>query len=256
MASEICLWEVYCQTDSIYREVWSLIEPTTCPDNNQHTISTSPPPRIINTIKSNKVKIIEESDGPTQGIYKFKGYTIDIPSGPIGNVTTRLYTFPYPITLINGWFIAHDGMEGDCVELTVADNTVIGAIAAPLYSGNTEIIVTSTVIDNLYKGYYVSVTDGVNLDELGQCVDIDIINSKITVETAASNSFSPLSPTYVMLAVKVVENFSIPVANQRYAFAEKKVGGKFLPANIPVNVRYTNYSGNAKTFCYNIEYLY
>lgn len=256
MASEVYLWEVYCQTNSVYREVWSLTEPTTCPDNNTHTISSSPPPRIIQSVKSKDVRIVEEADGVTQGIYKFKGYAMDIPSGNVGNVTTALYTFPYPITLINGWFIAHDHNQGDNIELSVADNTVIGAIAAPLYSGNTTLTVTSTVLNNLYKGYFVSVTDGNNVNDLGICTDINPLNSTISVATPATNTFSPLSPTYVMMQVKVVEDFAIPVSNIRYAFAEKKVGGKFLPANIPVYVKYTNNSGNAKAFCYNIEYLY
>ena len=254
--SEIFLWEVYCITDSAYKEVWSISEPTTCPDNNQHTISSTPPPRILNTIKSNTVKIDEEADGTTQGIYKFKGFQIDIPSGSPGNVTTSVTTLNYPITLINGWFIAHDDMCGDQINLSVADNTVIGAIASPVYSGNTEIIVTGTVIDNIYKGYYMSLTDGVNLNSLGEVIDIDYVNSKIIVENEAVNNFSPLSPTYVLMTVKVIENFSIPVTNMRYAFAEKKVGGKYLPANTPWYIKYTNNSGNAKTFCYNLEYLY
>ena len=248
-------WEVYCLTDSVYRTVWNTTEPTTCPDNNAHTISTNPPPRIIQTIENQRVKIIEE-DGITQGTYKFKGYCYNIPAGNVGNVSTFLHTWKYPISLLNGWFISSDDMSGDKIDFTVADNSVIGAIGAPVYAGNTEITVTSTVLENISKGFFVNITDGVALDDLGEVVDINTANSTITVDTAATQTFSPLSPTYVRTTIKVIEDFSIPVTNQRYAFAEKKVGGKFLPKNTPVNVRYTNNSGNAKTLCYNMEYLY
>jgi hypothetical protein len=42
----------------------------------------------------------------------------------------------------------------------------------------------------------------------------------------------------------------------RYDFAEKKIGGKTLPANVPITVDYQNQSGNAKVFAFNLEYLY
>jgi hypothetical protein len=248
-------WEVYCITDSVYRKLWDTEEPTTCPDNNGHTISTNPPPRIIQTINSHDVKIIEE-DGITQGIYKFKGFSLDVPSGTSGNVTSQTLMFSYPISLINGWFISSKGMAGDIIDLSVADNTVIGAIGAPVYTGNTEMTVTSTVTDNLSIGYFTSLTDGSQFSDLGEVLAIDKINSTITVQTPSTNTFSPLSPTYVIMQVKVVENFSIPVENERYAFAEKKVGGKYLPANTPIYVKYTNNEGNAKVFSYNMEYLY
>lgn len=257
MSSELKVheWEVYCTTDSVNRSVWAPDMPTLCPDNINHTISTDPPPRIIQIVSDRMVKIIEE-DGVTQGIYKFKGYKKQIPAGTPGNVTTILHTFPFPISLINGWFIAKDDMEDDTINLTVAEDMVIGAIAAPVYTGNSEITVTSTVIDNIYKGYNLKITDGVNSNDLGQVLDINVENSTLTLENPAANTFNPLSPSYILMSVNVIEDFHIPVGKQRYAFAEKKVGGKYLPAGIPISVKYTNNSGNAKTFAYNMEYLY
>jgi hypothetical protein len=129
-------------------------------------------------------------------------------------------------------------------------------ISAPVYAGNTTINVTSTVTDNLNSGYYVNITDGVNNDLLGEVIDINAISGNITVETAATNSFSPLSPTYVQMTVKIADCLCINVGGLRYAFAEKKLGGKYIPKNTPLYIHYTNNSGNAKTFTYHLEYLY
>lgn len=253
--SIVNLWEVYCVTEAAYKTVWSIEQPTLCPTNSADTISTNPGPRIIQTISNDKVKIIEE-DGVTQGIYKFHGYSKDIPSGPQGNVTTITHTWHYPITILDGWFISETGTRMDKIDMTVAEDTVIGAITSPVYPGNTEISVTSTVFTNLSKGYYVNITDGVNINQLGEVIAIDAQNGKITVCDPATQTFSPLSPTYVRMTVKVIEDFYVPSEKMRYAFAEKKVGGKYIPTGIPLKIKYANQNGNAKTFVYNMEYLY
>lgn len=255
MSQTVYEWELYCTTEGAYKNTFSVVEPTTCPTNSAHTISTDPGPRVIDEISSQQFKLIEQ-DGVTQGIYKFRGSKQNIPSQTPGTVNTFTHQWSYPITLLNGWFISTDDMVGDIVECTVAENTIIGAITQPVYVGNTVISVTPTVTKNLYEGYYVNITDGVNLSNLGECINIDSGNSTITVSTPSTNNFSPLSPTYVRMTVGVIDNFQIPVGKQRYAFAEKKVGGKYIPSDIPIHIKYTNNTGNAKVYAYNMEYLY
>ena len=256
MTDSVHHWEVYCQTTSTYQFVWSPNEPTTCPENAAHTISTSPGPRKINTVSQSHVKITEEEALPTQGIYKFKGYKMDIPSGNIGNITTQTLTWDYPITIMNGYVVSTDAMVNDDINAYIASNTTIGAIGANVYTGNSSIIVTSTVFDNLYKGWSVNITDGVNNDDLGECIDMDSGNSLITCTGSATNNFSPLSPTYVQMTAKLIEDFCITAPNVKFGFAEKKIGGRSLPPGIDLTVRYVNNTGNAKPFCYYLEYLY
>lgn len=251
--STVYKWEVFCETAEEYKSVWSPTTPTTCPDNNTHTIS--PNPKIIQTVSNKDVKIIEENDGVTQGFYKMQGFKQTIDACQPGNVFVFDHIWPYyPITIINGWFMAKSENEGDMLHCTVADDTIIGAITAPVFSGNTVISVTDTVIQHIAKGYRVNITDGVNLNDLGQVVSKTI--NTITVSSPAQTTFSPLSPTYVRMTADVIENLHIPIGKQRYAFAEKKMGGKYLPAGIPLKIKYINQDGNAKTFAYNMEYLY
>ena len=42
----------------------------------------------------------------------------------------------------------------------------------------------------------------------------------------------------------------------KYTFAEKKIGGRALPANLPITINYRNENGNAKAFVYYTEILY
>lgn len=253
--SSVNLWEVYCSIEELYKQVWSITPPTVCPDNKNHAISLNPGPKILSTISDRKVKIIEE-DGITQGIYKLHGFTQQIPQSDVGNVSSFVHVWNYPITLSNGWFMSTDAMEGDMINCVVAEDTTVGVITEQVSPGDFIITVSPNVISHIYKGYEISLYDGINTDKLGEVIDIESSNSLITVQNSAINNFSPLSPTYVKIGVKVIENLTIPVGKLRYAFAEKKVGGKYIPADIPVVVKYTNNSGNAKVFSYNIEYLY
>lgn len=249
-------WEVYCTTTSSYQEVWATIEPTTCPINNTHSISINPGPRIIDHISESEVKIKEE-DGVTQQVYKLQGFKLDIPSGNVGDVTTTTHQWnDYPISLLDGWFYSGVDQLGDEINVTAAENKIIGAIGAPVYSGNTQITVSGTVLENLYLGYEFGLTDGGNVNMLGEVTSINSVDSIVTVQNAATNTFSPLSPTYVMMTAKVLEDIYISCPCVKYGFAEKKVGGKYIPAGIDLNIKYTNNSGNSKIFYYNIAYLY
>lgn len=255
-ATTVYLWEVYCLSTSTYQQVWNTIEPSTCPENAAHTISTNPGPRIIGQVSQNQVKITEEEALPTQGIYKFRGHKMSIPSGTIGNVTTLDVTWNYPITLLNGYFIANNEMVSDEINVWIAPHTTIGAIGAPVSAGHTDIIVTSTVFDNLYKGWNVNITDGVNNDDLGECIQLDSGNATIVCETPAAHSFSPLSPTYVQMTPRLVDNCVVVAPHVLYPFAGKKIGGRSIPQGIPMQIRYTNNTGNSKNFVFFTEYLY
>jgi hypothetical protein len=256
MAQTVYQWEVYCLTSQSYQLVWDTVEPVTCPENASHSISTNPGPRIVNKISQEQVKITEEEALPTQGIYKFRGYKMTIPSGTVGAITSLNVTWNYPVTLMNGCFVSTTEMVGDEVNVWVAPNTTIGAIGAPVNISDTEITVTSTVFDNLYRGWTVNITNGVTNNILGECIDMDVGNSTITCETGATNTFSPLSPTYVQMTPKLVDNCHIVAAGVRFPFAEKKIGGRSIPAGRVMQIRYTNNTTASKSFVFFAEYLY
>lgn len=247
-------YRVSCNSGDGFQTVWSTSTPSVCPLNSSHSIDTALT-TIIDTVSS-KVVSIKEELVPTQGYYKLNGYNQAISAGTPGAITTFSHSWPYRVSILNAWFIPKSDQMGDSVDVTVAPNTVIGVIAAPVSVGDTTITVTSTVLEHAVIGFNINITDGVNVNDLGRIIAIDPNLSTITLETPTTNTFSPASPTYVRLNVRFIENLSISCPGVRYVVAEKKSGGKGLPPNVPMTVMYKNNDGQAKTFTYNLEYIF
>lgn len=247
-------YRVFCTAGDGFQFKWDTEVPTVCPLNSAHSIDTTLT-TVVDTV-SNKVVTLREEAVPTQGYYKLDGYSQSIPAGAPGAVTSFSHSWPFQVSILNAWFIPKQDQVGDSVDVTVAPNTVIGALAGPASVGATTLTVTSTVLQHTVIGFHISLTDGVNTNVLGRVIAINPTDSTITVETPTTNSFSPLSPTYVLMNVKFIENLCINCAGVRYVVAEKKIGGKGLPPNVPMTVMYHNSDGLPKTFCYNLEYIF
>lgn len=247
-------YRINCTTDGD-TFVWAETEPTTCPVNTSHTIVSAD--TTIVDLNEPDVMTIKEESTPTQGFYRFQGYKHSIPaSDPVGNVSTNAVTFPFPTSIINGWFYASESQVGDRVDAVIGENTIVGTITANVANTDTTLNVSSTVIDNAEVGWDINLFNGVVSEDLGRVLSKDVGNSQIIVENGAVNNFNAAPPTYVRLAVNTIDCMHINVPNVRYAFAEKKLGGRYLPANTTINIKYTNNEGNAKSFVYNLEYLY
>lgn len=247
-------YRVSCNSGDGLQFIWNTAVPTVCPLNASHSINTDLT-TIVDTVSTDVVTLKEELV-PTQGYYKLNGYNQTIPSGAPGSVTSFTHSWPFQVSILNAWFIPDVKQIGDSVDVTVAPNAVIGYIGAGVTPGATVITVSNTVLDNVAVGFNVNITDGVQLNDLGRVIAINRTNSTITVETAATQTFSPASPTYVRMNVKFIEGLHICTTGVRYVVAEKKVGGKGLPPNIPMTVMYKNNDGLAKTFSYNLEYIF
>ena len=248
-------YRLYCNTDSTYEYIWSETEPTTCPTNTAHTIDANQT-AIIERREPNTITIKEETT-PTNGYYRFQGYNESIPaSNPIGNVTVTDLSWEYPVSILDGWFFTSEKQKDDRVDVVIGENTIIGTITANVTTNDTDINVSSTVMDNIQIGWDVNLFDGITSEDLGRTLSKDTANSIITVETAATNNFNVASPTYVRASVKTIDCLHLNVTNVRYAFAEKKLGGRYVPKDTVVRIKYKNNEGNAKNFVFNIEYLY
>lgn len=253
--SQVKLWRCWCDTESAFVQVWSPDVPTTCPNNNTHTIDQNKTV-VIESISKNEVQIQEELVS-TQGIYRYQGHKYTIPAGTNPGETTIInLEWDYPITLLNGHFDASLDQIGDVIDGWVVPNTPIGYVTGNVNVGDTVIPVSATVLQYMYIGYTVLIDDGVNSVELGECIGKDIINNTITVQNATTAAFSPPSPNpaYVKIIVKVVDQNYV-AANDRYEFAKKKVGGKTIQ-NCKFQINYKNNSGTQKDFSFGLEFMY
>lgn len=251
--STIYKYRINCQTDG-YTYVWAETEPSVCPVNTAHTI-TAADTTIIETNKPDVISIKEETTA-TNGIYKTIGYCLPIPSGNVGNITTQSVSFKLPMNLMDAWFFANEEHVTDEITVAIAPDTIIGVITSNIQSGETVLPVSSTVIDNSFTGYDVGLYNGATSEALGMIMAHDSVNGNITVENATSIGWntSPLT-TYVRMTPILIDH-CIMNSPGKYMFAEKKIGGKYFPANTAIEVRYKNNEGNAKNFIFNIEFLY
>ena len=195
----------------------------------------------------------QEETFQTQGHFRSKGFKMNI-DGNVGSVTYLDISWPYNTTILEGWFVPQAYNVNDCVSSVIAPNTITGTLLAPLVTGNNMVEVSHTVIDNAAIGFNLEITDGANLDDMGEIIEIS--NNLLTMEKTATNTYSPLTPTYVRQTVKLVDELCITHDGGRIGFAQKKQRGKGLPKNIPLRIEYNNITGNVKDFSLNIEYIY
>ncbi len=252
MTTTIYKYRLYCETDSQFEYSWAEEEPSLCPTNSNHTIDLTSI-SIVDQRSGNIIKIQEERI-PTGENFMCESHKITCATGP-NIVSSKSYTWPFPISVLELQFVSNQIHQGDSVEVKVAPDTITGILTADCPTGATGITVSQTVIDNTMKGYHLNLFDGVNTEDLGRVKEIDNTNNKINIEIPTTKSFSAATPTYVRQTVYVVKNYEIGLP-QRYKIGEGKIGGSHIPENTQVVVEYTNTTSTSKDFYSQIEYLY
>lgn len=229
----------------------SLGAPTVCPTDTSDTIDSAKT-SIINVREPALVSIKEELTNPTGGNAKIWGYSF---TAAASTTTDFLLSWPFPITLLAGTLYCPAQSDDDIIELTVAPDTVIGAITVDVSISDITINVQQSVTDNVDVGYFVNLYNGVTTVDLGRVLSVDKENNTITVENAATSALLALTPTYVRMSVKVVENIQV-TSGAIYDFGKKKQGGKHIPANTNLRVSYTETNATSKTVRFHIEGIY
>lgn len=248
-------WRVWCTTEGAFtfREK-AVIDgdespPTTCINDTTHTIDASSW-TIVDELTKEQV-VIQEEEIPTQGYYKLECRELSVPA-VVGEFVED-WSWDININFFNmGMYFPPDAI-GDVWDLEGAPETVIGGLTLASNIGDTTFNVSSTVTDNIKKGFVASITDGVNTNKLGHVIDVDSVNGTITVKDAATDTFSP--GAFVRMTIPRFENYVIAYEHTRDIGAAK-IGGSFLPANTVVRHRYQNNNGLAKKIVLFIEYLY
>jgi hypothetical protein len=100
-----------------------------------------------------------------------------------------------------------------------------------------------------------SITDGVNVDNLGSVLDIDYKNKTITVENTPTNNYSVASPTYIRISVRFLGPHEMGDPSLLH-LGGSKIGASHIPKNEIARLTYTNNSAIVKDFYVLLEYLY
>ena len=247
-------YRLYCNTEDEFRYVWNDVTPTTCPSGVGHTIDSD----SITIIESHSDQDVQahivEENVQTGGHYQARFVVMPIS----GSGWTELdISWPIPVSLLSGEYTTCSGAEkGDEVEAAVAPDTITGVVTSGVSVSGIVIGVSQTVIDNTSVGFYLKLDDGTNVNDLGRVLSIDSTNLTVTVETGATNSFSPATPTYVKQTVKFIST-SVLVGPGSYSLGRTKIGASYIPVNTVLRLRYKNNGVNdEKCLSITLEYLY
>lgn len=241
-------YRVFCTTDSKFVETdYRSSLPTTCPENNTHTISTV---QEVDTISTDMVSIREE-DIFTNGNYFTWGQYF---TAPANSTYDHTWVFQHPSTVLQVNFHTDASMTGDKVWVLVNPNTLVGTITADVTAGDTVINVSQTVIDNVYPGYQFVLTDGLNLDDPGYIVAKDTVNNTVTINNPVTNNYLAASPTYVQIGRYYIWDMKFGPPGV-HLVGDGKIGGTYIPAGTTALVRYQNNGGSPKDITFDVEML-
>lgn len=198
--------------------------------------------------------IIREENKKTGGHYQAQTFAIDIPAtvGP----EEKSISFPFPVSALSAeWVNKSEFVSGDEIEFLVARDTIIGAITAAVSASDVWLTVQQSVIDNTRLGACIKIDDDTNNDVMGRVIEIDAANLKIKMETAATQAFSPATPTYVKQTIELLRKGPLD-SEGRVQLGESKIGGSYIPSNTQLTAIFHNSETIAKRLVFALEYLY
>lgn len=115
-----------------------------------------------------------------------------------------------------------------------------------------ELTVNSTVTQNCEVGYYIKISNGVDVNDLGRV--ISKTTSKIYMEKSPLMNFNP--GAYILQTIYSLKDYPLGMTSF-HRIGEGKIGGSYVPANVIIGVRYKNNNGiMSQTLKGAIELLY
>ena len=239
------LYKLFCVDEEEVVRVWSNTIPTVCPHNSVHTIE--PDSVKIDEQYNDKVISQEASDG----YFESDHIQMSIPSGTPGDTTEHDVTWPSDILLWRTLLTPKSDMIGDYISVLAAPETTVGILTAPSGIGVTTINVNSTVIANTWRGFLITLFDGVNKDVVGRCTAVDSVNGTISFETPTTYAYAAGSAVkisvYVLKDIYIADTSTIDIGSKGFK-------GKTITSGMILRVYYTNNSGTAKDFRWRAEF--
>src|SRR5438034_79066 len=108
-------YQLYCVTEAALVNSWGEIPPTTCPNNTLHTIDPDSI-TIIQRVSTRDITALEPTDGWFQAI----SFTMDIPAGTPGDITTLDKSWPGNLTLWTVSVFSDDANANDILNVIPA----------------------------------------------------------------------------------------------------------------------------------------
>jgi len=246
--SDIFYYRLYCSTEDKLVYYWGESPPLHCPNNSQHNIDNSSI-TILDSRSQQNINIIQIPAGLTNENYRAEGQSITILPQ---SIFTKDYSWPYNIGIMNINLLSEIQNEGDIINGYVAPNTIIGYIINNINQGDTTFNVNSSVVQYLKIGHLITISDGVQVINIGECIAIDNVNN--TFSTLIPSPISLSLGSYVQMTIHNLINLYL--GKDSIMLANKNLGASVIPKGIVARISYTNNSNISKTFKFMYEYLY
>jgi hypothetical protein len=245
-------YRVYCIYEAAYVNVWGTSAPTLCPNNHTDRAIDTSQTVIINTISNNIVTTQE----PTTGKFQSTTLTLNIPTGPPGQISNFDYSFPMDLQIWKSDFFADTANIGDVINGIIAPNSQIGILTSSANIGDTVLNVNKGLVTSIQvtRGVDVFLDDGNNIIAYGRIININSTNNTITVENPLTQTYN--SGAMIRMNIRVIKDMILYYPGKLQKVGEKGFKAKLLPANTIIRIAYTNNSGSAKTCIFVLEYYY
>jgi len=227
-------YKIYCTTESVYVSGWGIVPPTVCYNNNTHSTNINSV-QIISTIESHAVSIIEDKIPISRNTRIIQ---IALENVAFGNTLSVDYIFPINMSMYLFDYITGDLNTLDALSIHANPDTVLGLIGADIAAGDNTFIGPPALIAYAVVGFYLTLTDGTNSNDVGIITDIDPITSIVTVRKPTTNAFLAAN-TIVSMTLKIFDELLIGSVGV-HKYGEKIIGGAAIPKGTVTRYIYKN----------------
>lgn len=221
--------------------------PTVCPHNNQHTIEPTGI-RVVATL-GQKTVTVDQGGLTTGGYFRTDFYSM---TATANSVTTKDITYPYNVNVFLAGYRPTTDNTGDSLDIIAVPNTPCARTGQDITAGVNSFYL-SPVYTTISAGFSINITDGVNTDDLGEVISIDLVTGVATFTVPTIHAFA--SGSLLKLSVPRIRNFKF-VNNDSVVLGKNKVVASGWPAGKVIRITYTNNSSVDKEFNFYFEIGY
>lgn len=227
-------YKIYCNTEAKYVDGWGTTSPTTCYNNNTHSVNSNSV-QVIEIVSSDVVKIREDSITIPRNVWiKHIEFTnIESNSSQDQYFTFDILTSMYSFTLVTD-----DTNKGDEFTIAINPDTTLGLITQNITAGDTTLYAPPGLLAYGWNGFELKVTDGTNTDVLGRMTNIDKTTGIVTFATPTAHSFSSAN-TLVKMTYYTMKDLKFG-APGTLRFGDDVIGGSTPPVGTVVKFTYKN----------------
>lgn len=241
MSTTVSNYKIYCETEAKYVSGWGTTAPTTCYNNNAHSVNLNSV-QIISSVASNEVIINQRDSSVNGGRFHIESIFMD---QCLANDTTIItHTFDIPMGLFTFNFAINAPSTGDLFSIQVNPDTPLGLIASNASISDTKINISAGILPYMFTGFYLTLTDGTNTDGPYKILSKDSNTNTVTLKTALTHNYLAIN-TQMLLNYYVIKDMPV-LLEYTYSFGSELINGSTIPAGTVAKFTYVNNTNTDK----------